>query len=226
MLVLGTATRARRRARDALSGRLRAGRRAHRPGRGAEEAQPGQQRRRAARPRTAAHVAARCGERRDADAHESRGDRGRDAGRGRAARRRSHSPHSRRPSTCSRSRWDRTIRSASATTSPPGRIARSARGSLRGSTPTSRARSRSCTPRSTKLEKRWIEPLARMQAQVMAAVVPDIDARKAANELKVEPALTPRLGKVLNGHRRWPSSKPRWRPSARRTSCPVRGARC
>ena len=49
------------------------------------------------------------------------------------------------------------------------------------------------------VERRWIEPLARMQAQVMAAVVPDIDARKAATELKLEPALTPKLGKVLNG---------------------------
>jgi hypothetical protein len=48
------------------------------------------------------------------------------------------------------------------------------------------------------VEKRWIEPLARMEAQVMAAVVPDIDARKAANELKVDPALTAKLRKVLN----------------------------
>lgn len=48
------------------------------------------------------------------------------------------------------------------------------------------------------VEKRWIEPLARFQALVMAAVVPDIDGRKAAKELKLEPALAARLGKVLN----------------------------
>lgn len=49
------------------------------------------------------------------------------------------------------------------------------------------------------VEKRWIEPLARLQAQVMAAVVPDIDARKAANALKLDPALAGKIGKVLNG---------------------------
>lgn len=48
------------------------------------------------------------------------------------------------------------------------------------------------------LEKRWIEPLARMEAKVMATVIPDIDARKAASELKIQPALMAKLGKVLN----------------------------
>jgi hypothetical protein len=47
-------------------------------------------------------------------------------------------------------------------------------------------------------EKHWIAPLARLEAKVMAAVVPDIDARKAATELKLEPTFTARLGKVLN----------------------------
>ncbi len=48
------------------------------------------------------------------------------------------------------------------------------------------------------LEKRWIAPLARMEAEVMAALVPALDARKAASELKLDPALASRFGKILN----------------------------
>lgn len=52
--------------------------------------------------------------------------------------------------------------------------------------------------RVDEVERRWIAPLAQLRAQVMAAVVPDIDARKAAQELKLEARLAARLGKVLN----------------------------
>ncbi len=48
------------------------------------------------------------------------------------------------------------------------------------------------------MERRWIEPLGRMQAKVMAAVIAEIDARKAAAAMGIDAALAPKLAKLLN----------------------------